>query len=329
MAKRQSGDGAALDREEAEARLLGVAPGDFVATRNELVRALRAQGDAAGARAIAAMRKPSLALWAIDQLGRRFRAQVDELLAAGAALRTAQVHDPEGFRAAVAEERRLVATLAERAGAVLESAGHPASEATIERIRRTLRAAAAASDQERERLRLGTLLAEIEPAGFAQAFAALGMPEEGAPAQAVVPQVATARARQKPQRGEEPAATAPTKRAVRLSAEAHAAGERLERHRAEQERAAAAEREARRLRGEMASLERQAVAQRRLVERAQAALRRERDAVEAAERALRDARARADAAEGEVESARRELQPIEERLAQVRDALREHDAVHG
>ena len=46
MAKRGSGDGASVaNREEAEARLFGVPPEAFVATRGELARVLRARGE--------------------------------------------------------------------------------------------------------------------------------------------------------------------------------------------------------------------------------------------------------------------------------------------
>lgn len=180
MAKRRSGDGPAVgSSEEAEERLYGAPLERFVSLRDELARELRAAGDAEGALAIAALRKPSVALWAVNQLARRASGEVDRLLAAGETLREAQATDPDAFREVLDVERRLVAALTDRAAALLEEGGHAASEANLERVRRTLQAASGASDEERERLRRGTLRQELEPTGFGRAFAALGLVEGG------------------------------------------------------------------------------------------------------------------------------------------------------
>ncbi len=342
MARRGNGDGAAVaDRDEAEARLLGVPVESFVAVRGELARALRAQGDAAGAREIARLRKPSLALWAVNQLARRFGAEVDQLLKAGDTLRAAQAEagDPEAFRAAVAEERRLVASLAERAAAVLESAGHAASDTNVERVRRTLRAAAAASDEERERLRRGTLLAEIEPAGFAQAFAALGLPEQGAPKGASsMPRAVKPAAPKPPERtpppkkratrAEAPASEAEPKPrpASAIAAKAHAARERLERRHRAIERAEAEEREAQRLRTEAARLAQALAVQQRHGDNAEAALRRGRDALAKAEQAATAARARVEEAERARDEAAEAATPLQARVDELHERIAAHEA---
>ena len=70
--------------------LYGVPLDRFVPERAALVRALRSAGEREQASAVAALRKPSVAAWAVNQLVRTRRAEVDGLLRAGDALREAQ-----------------------------------------------------------------------------------------------------------------------------------------------------------------------------------------------------------------------------------------------
>src|SRR2546422_5659049 len=60
--------------------LSNVPPDEFVKARDALASQLRAAGDKEGARRIAARRRPSAALWIVNQLGRRSREQVDQLI---------------------------------------------------------------------------------------------------------------------------------------------------------------------------------------------------------------------------------------------------------
>ena len=48
-----------------------VPPEEFVKARDALVRKLRDEGQAEEARRVAALRRPSTALWIVNQLGRR------------------------------------------------------------------------------------------------------------------------------------------------------------------------------------------------------------------------------------------------------------------
>jgi hypothetical protein len=69
--------------------LFRVRPEGFVVARDELVAELRAQGRDDDAASVKALRKPTLALWALNQLADRDPEGVGELLDAGRELRAA------------------------------------------------------------------------------------------------------------------------------------------------------------------------------------------------------------------------------------------------
>ena len=117
-----------------------------------------------------ALAKPSLAAWAVNQLARKEPMQMRALTTAGERLRKAQSElleggGPDELQAALHRQRDVVGALVESAQRILEAAGQAATEATLERVRRTLTAAAA--DEEGARLvELGRLTKELEPTGF-------------------------------------------------------------------------------------------------------------------------------------------------------------------
>src|SRR5215217_8188196 len=121
----------------------------FVATRDQLARRLRAAGDRATARQIAGLRRPPVSAWAANQLAHAAPNSVAELLEAGAALRQAQQDALAGqpgaarqLRTATAHLRAAITRLSARADTLLARAGHAASDATLARLAATLQAAA-------------------------------------------------------------------------------------------------------------------------------------------------------------------------------------------
>jgi hypothetical protein len=152
-------------------RLFGLPLDEFTAARNELARRLKSEGEAEPAAAVQALSKPTVAAWTINQLARGDSKAVQALLAAGDALRTAQRRLLGGedassaLRDASAREREAVAVLTRRAESVLKKAGRPATQAVVDRIARTLRAAAL-TDGGRRLLEAGRLTTELEPPGF-------------------------------------------------------------------------------------------------------------------------------------------------------------------
>jgi hypothetical protein len=162
---------AGVQLDEQLERLYGLPLTDFVRARNELARALRSEGRAEDAGAVAKLPKPSAAAWAVNQLARRRRRDVDLLLDAGHRLREAQRdvvakgERGDAFDRAVADERRALRTLAAAAVEILAEDRGNASDALVERVLATLRAAAV-TDEGRELLARGAFSEELSATGF-------------------------------------------------------------------------------------------------------------------------------------------------------------------
>jgi len=145
----------------------------FVATRAEAVRELRRKGQGASADRIAALRKPSVVVWALNQAGVVAERDLDALRGAGDELRHAQERVLAGDRAAAtAMERALlgqrqhVDALTRRLGMVLSASGRATSDETVRRIRDALRTASNGDAEAWLALRSGRLTAEPEAASF-------------------------------------------------------------------------------------------------------------------------------------------------------------------
>jgi hypothetical protein len=151
--------------------LYGLALDRFIPERTALTRALRADKRRDEAAAVAALRKPSVAAWAVNQLVRSQGAAVKDLFTAGDALRGAQADllagrgDGRGLRAAGERERAAVDELVQAARGLLTSEGHELSPAVVERVADTLHAAALDEDA-REQVRGGCLERELRHAGL-------------------------------------------------------------------------------------------------------------------------------------------------------------------
>ena len=144
-------------------------PADFTRARDERAKALRKEGRRDEADAVKALRKPTVAAWALNQLARRRAKDVERLVAAGEELRAAQEEllaggDRKAFQSAAAKEREHVAKLAGEATELVSEAGERASPALQEKISETLHAAALDEDTAEE-LRAGRLVREREAIG--------------------------------------------------------------------------------------------------------------------------------------------------------------------
>jgi len=152
-------------------RLYGLPLDEFTSARNELAGRLKKAGQGDAAEAVHALRKPSVALWAVNQLARRNEEGLKALLDAGRALRRAQEQALRGkssdaLRAATAAERTAVRELTTAAEELLADEGRPATQQTLERIAQTLRAAAVDPEAE-PLLSAGRLSEGVEASGFA------------------------------------------------------------------------------------------------------------------------------------------------------------------
>ena len=200
---------------------------EFTAARNELAKGL-------GEPAIKQLKKPSVPAWAVNQLARRREVDVRRLLRAGEQLEQAQKDavgggDQQAFERARAAERDALRRLRSEAAGVLRDGGHPATDATLERVARTLHAGSA-TEEGRALLREGRLSEELEPQGFG---ALAGV--KPAPPRARKPK-APDRSRARKAREE---ADAASREADAAAARVHDAEGELERLRRAAERAAA------------------------------------------------------------------------------------------
>lgn len=108
--------------------LYTLAPGEFTAARNALVKQLRSEGRREVAAEVGTLRRPTAAAWAVNQTVRRHGDRFTKLLAAGDAVRTAQRRALSGvrrggMREATRTRRDLIEELAGLAVALLDAQG--------------------------------------------------------------------------------------------------------------------------------------------------------------------------------------------------------------
>lgn len=148
--------------------LYALDPGEFTAARDALAKRLKAEGDKAAAAEVKALRRPTQAAWAVNQVVRRHPDLVDAVVEAGRALVAAQETllgggGRDDLRSAMAARRDAVAA-ATRAGVALAGEAHrDAIHATFD--------AAATDDEAAEAVRGGRLAKELDPPS---SFALLG-----------------------------------------------------------------------------------------------------------------------------------------------------------
>ena len=138
----------------------------FVSERARLARELRDSGDRDAAEQVAKLKKPTVAAWALNQLSRRQRRDVDLLLDAGHRLRQAQEGvvggaDRASFEKAQKTQRDALRRVTQQASELVGGASAPVRS----QISATLRSAAV-SEEGRELLARGRFTVPLEAEGF-------------------------------------------------------------------------------------------------------------------------------------------------------------------
>ena len=175
--------------EQVADELYGLAPGEFTEARDALVKRLRADKERELANQVKGLRRPTVAAWALNQLVRNRRKDVEALLAAGEELREAQEQlvgggDRSAFQHAAAKERELVAKLARDAASLAAEAGVGSSQGLEEKLISTLHAAALDEETAAE-LGAGRVLRERQAvAGFGGGFDVAPAPSKPVPKRA-------------------------------------------------------------------------------------------------------------------------------------------------
>ena len=158
------------DVEDELDRLYALPLEEFTAARNDLARRLAKAGRRDAADEVKKLAKPSIPVWTANQLARREPGEVRALLRSAEELRKAQERALAGKGAAelqerLAEQRKAVRALARLGREILAAEGRSVSDAVLERIAKTLDAAAL-DEGSRFLLRAGRLTEELEPPGF-------------------------------------------------------------------------------------------------------------------------------------------------------------------
>ena len=149
--------------EETAARLYALPPEDFTAQRDEAAKAAKAAGDAPGAKAVKALRKPSMAAWLVNGLARQDPDLLEQLLSLGPALAQAQAAGQgDALRQLGAQRRELVGAVTSRA---VELSGRTATTAVRDEVSATLEAALA-DPASADAVRSGRLVRALSYAGF-------------------------------------------------------------------------------------------------------------------------------------------------------------------
>jgi hypothetical protein len=265
--------------EQAADELYAADPDEFVDRRRALAAAVRQQGDAEVAKAIAALRKPTRSAWTLNALARADAGLIERAAELGTRLRDAERRlDGAALRELSRERRELVDAMARAAFA---ATGQQAPSAALrEDVNATL-TAAFADPEVAEQLASGRLLRAAQWAGFgldAGARADLSVVPPAAPARPV-------KASGPPQPGP------PAKAKPREPTAAE---------RAHRERVAAAEKEV--------------VTARRQLVKAETEAAKHRDRVAALEQQLSDARHRLTVAGHRVRDAKADLRRATQRL---------------
>ena len=146
-------------------KLYALPGGEFTAARKARAKGLR-ERDPELAAAVAALPKPTVAAAAVNRLARDQPSEVRELIQAGKRLRATQERalagkgEPDDLQQAIGEHRAALERLQREARRLR------LSDAVLERVVRTIRAASLDPDAQRL-LERGLLAEELEAAGFA------------------------------------------------------------------------------------------------------------------------------------------------------------------
>lgn len=151
-------------------RLYALPLEEFIAERDEVAKRLRKEGERDSAAEVKALKKPSVAAWAVNQVRRdrpedvrRLLDVTEELHRVYAGLSSAGARERLGEAADM--QRDLIRSLVRCAEQLLDAGGHRANEQTLGKVADTLRAAAL-DDDLREQVAAGRVVKEQRAAGL-------------------------------------------------------------------------------------------------------------------------------------------------------------------
>ncbi|HZQ84069.1 MAG TPA: hypothetical protein VFA83_04485 [Acidimicrobiales bacterium] len=145
-------------------------PDEFVAVRNQLAKQLKAEGKTDEAETVKKLKKPSVAVWAVNRLARERPSVVEDLVELGRQVEAATADAMKGEGAGALREldrqrKHAVGDAATAAAAVAAEAGLPLSSAMAGRVTSTLDNASLAQAT-RDLLAAGRIPTELDAPGF-------------------------------------------------------------------------------------------------------------------------------------------------------------------
>lgn len=152
-----------MDLEQTADRLYALPPEEFTAARTASAAEAKQAGDKRLAKAVAALRRPTVGAWLVNALARAEPGLLEQLLALGPALADAQSKGQGAALRELGEQRRqLVSAVTAKA---FEAAGRPDSAAARQEVESTLEAALADAATA-QAVRSGRLTRALSYAGF-------------------------------------------------------------------------------------------------------------------------------------------------------------------
>jgi hypothetical protein len=145
--------------------LFRVLPSETVEWRGKLVARLARAGDKAAAARVKALKRPTPAAWAINQLHFEDRALLDRAVQAAEGVRALHARDgvsADALRAAMAEQRSATSAVVDAALRRLERAGLPSGLAQHKKLTATVQGWLAGAGDEQP----GRMTHDLEPGGF-------------------------------------------------------------------------------------------------------------------------------------------------------------------
>ena len=142
---------------------------EFIGARNKLAIRLKQAGRVNDAELVRALAKPSISVWAVNQLFWKHREAFDRMLAAGQRFREAQTSGLSGkvadLRGSLDARREALLHLSDLATALLRAAGHSPTPDTIRRVTTTLEALSVQPSRS-DGPTPGRLTQDVDPLGF-------------------------------------------------------------------------------------------------------------------------------------------------------------------
>ena len=151
-----------MDIEAALDELFALPLEGFTEARNSLAKELSDEGKKNDAARVKALKKPTITVWAVNQLAHRHGPELEELVRIHEQMAAAK--GSKELRQAAEKRRGVVRRLTDLAAIALEDSGHSATSTTTQRISQTL--LAAISGEQLDALRWGRLTGDIEGTGF-------------------------------------------------------------------------------------------------------------------------------------------------------------------